>query len=275
MRDPCPYSLDFRLPSRLSPSGLCSHANFSSCPSVRTPPLAPTLPTHSVIKPDMPNYVGLDYTEHTPEGLSACRSSQLPMFFRLRRYQEYFADSPCRTRVYYVLGPYQSASCAPGSFSKNLLTQRARCRSRSRMPHLGPGGARSAKPRLVLRQRQLGTAWEDVTLSLDAPPALRTVLDQAVHGHHLQDWLISVSPHNHWTYRNVITVTGSLVLGVAASKRCAIVARPNLYLRAPSSITSSSTAYGSTTPHRNYSTVDRRPSERQRLLMVYPSAHVS
>jgi hypothetical protein len=70
-------------------------------------------------------------------------------------------------------------------------------------------------------------------------------------------------------------MTGSLVLGVAASKRCAIVARPNLYLRAPSSITASSTAYGSTTPHRNYSTVDRRPSERPRFLMVHPCAHVS
>jgi hypothetical protein len=81
--------------------------------------------------------------------------------------------------------------CSRFFFSKNLLTQGARCRSRSRMSHLGPGGARSAKARLVLRQRQLGTAWEDVTLSLDAPPALRAVLAQVVHGHHLQDRLIS------------------------------------------------------------------------------------
>jgi hypothetical protein len=83
---PCLYSHDFRLPSRLSPSGLCSHANLASCPSVRTPPLAPTLSTPSAVKPDVPNCVGLDFTEHMPEGLSACKSSRLPMFSRLRRY---------------------------------------------------------------------------------------------------------------------------------------------------------------------------------------------
>jgi hypothetical protein len=59
-------------------------------------------------------------------------------------------------------------------------------------------------------------------------PPLRIVLAQSVHGHHLQDRLISVSPDNRWTYRNVITVASSLVLGVAASKRRAIVARPNV-----------------------------------------------
>jgi hypothetical protein len=37
---PCLYSLGLRSPSRLSPSGLCSHANLSSCRSVRTPPLS-------------------------------------------------------------------------------------------------------------------------------------------------------------------------------------------------------------------------------------------
>jgi hypothetical protein len=83
---PCLYSLGLRSPSRLSPSALCSHANHASCPSVRTPPLAPTLSTCSAVKPDVPNYVGLDYTEYMPEGLSACPSSQLPMFSRLRRY---------------------------------------------------------------------------------------------------------------------------------------------------------------------------------------------
>jgi hypothetical protein len=56
-------------------------------------------------------------------------------------------------------------------------------------------------------------------------PRLRTVLAQF---HHLEDRLISVSPKNRWTCHNVITVTGSLVSGVAASKRRAIVARLNL-----------------------------------------------
>jgi hypothetical protein len=83
---PCLYSHDFRLPSRLSPSGLCSHANLASCPSVRTPPLAPTLSPCSTVKPDVPNCVGLDFAEHIPAGLSACKSSQLPMFRRLGRY---------------------------------------------------------------------------------------------------------------------------------------------------------------------------------------------
>jgi hypothetical protein len=57
---------------------------------------------------------------------------------------------------------------------------------------------------------------------------LRTVLAQFVHGHHLQDRLISVSPYKCWTYCDVITVAVSLVLGVAASKRRAINARPSL-----------------------------------------------
>jgi hypothetical protein len=52
-------------------------------PSVRTPPLAPTLSTPSAVKPDVPDCVGLDYTEHMPVGLSACQSL---MFSRLRRY---------------------------------------------------------------------------------------------------------------------------------------------------------------------------------------------
>jgi hypothetical protein len=40
---------------------------------------------------------------------------------------------------------------------------------------------------------------------------LRTVLAQFVHGRHLQDWLISVSPDNRCTYRYVITVAVSRV----------------------------------------------------------------
>jgi hypothetical protein len=59
-------------------------------------------------------------------------------------------------------------------------------------------------------------------------PRLRTVLAQFVHGRPLQDRLISVSPDNCWTYRDVITVAVSLVLEVAASKRRAIDAWPNL-----------------------------------------------
>jgi hypothetical protein len=68
-----------------------------------------------------------------------------------------------------------------------------------------------------LQQRQLGTAWEEITSSADEPPhskpgfasqspRLRTVLAQFVHGRHLQDRLIGVSPYNRWTYRDVITV---------------------------------------------------------------------
>jgi hypothetical protein len=81
----CIYSLGLRSPSRLSPSALCSRANLqSSCPSVRTPLLAPTLSTHFAVKPDVPNYEGLGYTEHMPGGLSACNSCQPPMFSRLK-----------------------------------------------------------------------------------------------------------------------------------------------------------------------------------------------
>jgi hypothetical protein len=36
-----------RSPSLLSPSGLCFHANCASCPSVRTPPLAPMISINS------------------------------------------------------------------------------------------------------------------------------------------------------------------------------------------------------------------------------------
>jgi hypothetical protein len=85
----CLYSLGLRSPSRLSLSALRSRANLqSSCPSVRTPLLAPTLSTHCAVKPDVPNYVGLDYTEPMPGGLSACESCQPPVFSPLRRYQE-------------------------------------------------------------------------------------------------------------------------------------------------------------------------------------------
>jgi hypothetical protein len=83
-------------------------------------------------------------------------------------------------------------------------------------------------------------------------PRLQTVSASAI----TSKRLINVLPDNRRTYRDVITVAGFLVLGVAASKRRVIVARPSLYLRAPSSITASSTAYGSTTQHRNYGTVD-------------------
>jgi hypothetical protein len=102
-----------------------------------------------------------------------------------------------------------------------------------------PGGAGSAKPRLVLRERQLGTTWEDDISSADEPPDSKPEsasqkpttanrLCSVFHGLHLQDRLISVSPDNPWTYRNVITVAVSLVLGVAASKIRAIDARPKL-----------------------------------------------
>jgi hypothetical protein len=139
----------------------------------------------------MPNHVGLDYTEHTPEGLSACRSSQHPMFFRLRRYEEYFADSPCRAWLCYYLGPYQSASCAPGLF---LLVS---CCGND---NWGLPGKMS--PCLPTRLLHCEPSW----LSLFTAITSKT------------GSLLSVSPDNHWMYHNVITVAVSLVLGVAASK---------------------------------------------------------
>jgi hypothetical protein len=103
----------------------------------------------------------------------------------------------------------------------------------------GPGGVHTQ--RLLLRPRQLGTPGKIssyfqtslLILSqnlLRRNPRLRTVLAQSVHGHHLQDWIISVSPDNRGTYRTVITASGSVVSGpgLAASRRRAIVARRNL-----------------------------------------------
>jgi hypothetical protein len=141
----CLYSLDFRLPSRLFPFGPGSHANLSSCPSIRTLPLAPTLFTHSAVKADVPNCVGVDHTDHMPGGLSAFKSAQHPMFFRLRRYREYFAHNPSRAWVCYVSMSLPERSLCSRSFPKSLLTQDgARCRCQSRMSHLGPGGSQSA-----------------------------------------------------------------------------------------------------------------------------------
>jgi hypothetical protein len=80
---------------------------------------------------------------------------------------------------------------------------------------------------------------------------LRTVSAKFIHGHHLQDQLISVSPDNRQTNCNVTTVASFLALpvGVAAvAKRRAIVARPNLYLRSASSNTA--TTAPSTDTHR-------------------------
>jgi hypothetical protein len=100
--------------------------------------------------------------------------------------------------------------------------------------------------RLLLRPRQLGTpgiissCFQTSLLILSQNllrrnPRLRTVLAQSVHGHPLQDWLISVSPDNRGTYHTVIAVNGSLVSGpgLAASRRRAIVARPNISASAP------------------------------------------
>jgi hypothetical protein len=100
----CLYSLDPCSVFRLSPSGLCSRANRFRCPSVRTPPLAPTLHTHTAVQPDVPDCVGLNYTEHTPEGLSAFKYPQHPLSFLLRRYQDCFEDGSGHAWVYYVSG---------------------------------------------------------------------------------------------------------------------------------------------------------------------------
>jgi hypothetical protein len=127
------YSLGLRSPSRLSPSGLCSHANLSSCLSVRTPPLPPEFSTPSAVKPDVPNCVGLDYTEHMPAKSSASRSCELVMLFCLRRYQEYFAENPCRACVCYVSVCLPERSLCFPSFPKSLLTEdgaRGQCQSR-------------------------------------------------------------------------------------------------------------------------------------------------
>jgi hypothetical protein len=95
--------------------------------------------------------------------------------------------------------------------------------------------------RLLLRQRQLGrpgkisSCFQTSLLIrsqnlLRRNPRLRTVLAQSLHGHHLQDWLISVSPDNRRTYRTVIAAKGSVVSGpgLAASIKRATVARRNL-----------------------------------------------
>jgi hypothetical protein len=170
--------------------------------------------------------------------------------------------------------------------SKSLLTQGARCRSQSWISHLGPGGSRSANLIFCSATTTTGVCMKRYQLVRRQAPCFKARLCIAKAHDCEPSWLSSltarisltgssVSHQHRWTYRNVNKLVGSLVLRVAVSKGRAIVACPNLYLRAPSSITVSSTANGSTTRHRNYSTVDRRPSERRRFLMLYPCAHVS
>jgi hypothetical protein len=82
LNESCPaYSPGLRSPFRLSPSGLCFHADLSSCPSVRTPPLAPTPSTPSAVMPDVPNCMGLNDTENMPGGSSAFKLPNFPCSF--------------------------------------------------------------------------------------------------------------------------------------------------------------------------------------------------
>jgi hypothetical protein len=104
---PCLYSLGLCLPFRLSPSGLCSHANLSSCPSARTPPLALTLSTHFSVKLDVPNYVGLDRIEH----ILGCPHANLPSF-------------PCSVACEDIKSTLEIILVVPGS-----VTFRCRCQS--------------------------------------------------------------------------------------------------------------------------------------------------
>jgi hypothetical protein len=125
----------------------------------QTPPLALTLSAHFAV--GRIRYVGLDCTDNMrgSRGFSACKSSQLPMFSRLRRYQEYFEDNPSGAWVCYVSVSLSECSLCSRSFPKSLVKQDgAVLFCQSRMSHLGPGGGRSGKPRFGLRQQQLETA---------------------------------------------------------------------------------------------------------------------
>jgi hypothetical protein len=94
------------------------------------------------------------------------------------------------------------------------------------MSHMGPGGPRNASLILCSVVTTTGAAWEDVSSwiliqsqeSRRKSSRLRTVSAKFVHGHHLQDQILIVSPDNCQIYRNVNTVAGSLALpvGVAA-----------------------------------------------------------
>jgi hypothetical protein len=139
----------------------------------------------------------------------------------------------------------QECSLCFGSFHKSLVRQDAsRCGCQSRMSYLALAeyAASSAaetttgvcrgirRYRLVFKR----ASCFEARICFAETPQLRTVLAQSVHGHYLQDWLTSVSPDNGWTYRTVIAVNGSVVSGpgLAASRRRAIVARPNLSVSA-------------------------------------------
>jgi hypothetical protein len=78
--------------------------------------------THSAVKPDVPNYVDLDYTEHMTGGLSASRSSELAMLLRLRKYQKYLADNPCRVWVLRFGVPTRALPVLSCFFFQSLLT---------------------------------------------------------------------------------------------------------------------------------------------------------
>jgi hypothetical protein len=106
-------------------------------------------------------------------------------------------------------------------------------------------------------------------------PRLRTVSAQFVHSH-------NHSKTGSSAYREI--VVGRIAMQSQWLSLSCLELRPQkdvrltlgpVYPPAPSSTTASSTAYGSTTRHCNYSTVERRPSERQRFLMVYPCAHAA
>jgi hypothetical protein len=193
-------------------SCLTSYLHSYSVVSVQKPR---GVSTHSAVKPDVPNCVGLDYTEHMPAGSSASRSCELAMLFCLRRYQEYFAENPCRACVYHVSVCLPERSLCSRSFPKSLLTEDgARCQCHSRMSQsvsvsdVSSGSWRTTQCELTLlvcgndhwglpkkiSARPQTSALIQGQVMHRKSPRLRTITAQFAHGQYFPDRLISESP---------------------------------------------------------------------------------
>jgi hypothetical protein len=151
----------------------------------------------------------------------------------------------------------EECSLCFGSFHKSLVRQDvSRCRCQSRMSHLTLAEHAASSAAATTTGDCLGryhlvfkrASSFEARICIAEASRLRTVLAHPVHGHYLQDWLISVSADHRWTYRNVIIVTDFIVpSGICGFKKTFDCRSPQSICQRPRQSKLRPTAYGSTT----------------------------